>query len=153
MGGHIENPTYQQVLTGMTGHAEVIQVKYDANQITFAELLEVFWKTHDPTTLNQQGNDHGPQYRSAIFYHSEDQRKEAEHYKEKLTEVKAFRKKIVTEIVPAQKFYVAEDYHQNYFENNPKNPYCRAVIPPKLRKLKAAFADKLKDESDGKAKK
>jgi peptide-methionine (S)-S-oxide reductase len=146
MGGTVPNPSYQQVCTGMTGHAEVIQIEYDPEQISFAELLEVFWKTHDPTTLNQQGNDHGTQYRSAVFFHSDDQRTEAEHYKKKLTQVKAFRRPIVTEIVPATEFYVAEDYHQEYFKNNPRNPYCRAVIPPKLKKLKAAFGDKLKED-------
>jgi peptide-methionine (S)-S-oxide reductase len=147
MGGHVPNPTYQQVCTGLTGHAEVIQVEFDPDRITYAELLEVFWKTHDPTTLNRQGNDHGPQYRSAVFYHSDQQQEQAEYYKKRLTEEKAFRKPIVTEIVAASTFYVAEDYHQNYFQNNPDNPYCRALIPPKLKKLKAAFADKLKENA------
>jgi peptide-methionine (S)-S-oxide reductase len=152
MGGQIANPTYQQVCTGMTGHAEVIQIRFDPDQITFAELLEVFWKTHDPTTLNQQGNDYGTQYRSVVFYHSEDQKQEALHYMQKLVEVEAFRKPIVTEITAASDFYVAEDYHQEYFKNNPRNPYCRAVIPPKLKKLRAAFGDKLKEDPKKKKK-
>ncbi len=146
MGGYIDNPTYQQVCTGQTGHAEVVQIVYDANQISFDELLEVFWQTHDPTTLNQQGPDFGTQYRSAVFYHNEQQRELAEHYKAKLIEAKAFRKPIVTEIVAAQKFYVAEDYHQDFFNQNPGNPYCRAQIPSKLRKLEKVFKDKLKDK-------
>lgn len=144
MGGHVENPTYKDVCTGTTGHAEIIQIEFDPTVITYDELLEVFWKTHDPTTLNQQGADRGTQYRSAVFYHNEDQKEKAEYYKKKLTEAKAFDRPIVTEITEASKLYVAEDYHQNYFNNNSGNPYCRAVIPPKLEKLKKVFGDKLK---------
>lgn len=144
MGGHVENPTYKDVCTGTTGHAEIIHIEFDPSVITYDELLEVFWKTHDPTTLNQQGADRGTQYRSAVFYHNETQKEKAEFYKKKLTEAKAFNSPIVTEITKASKLYVAEDYHQNYFNNNQGNPYCRAVIPPKLEKLKKVFGDKLK---------
>ncbi|MEL7496328.1 MAG: peptide-methionine (S)-S-oxide reductase MsrA [Planctomycetota bacterium] len=144
MGGSVENPTYKEVCGGTTGHAEVIQVEFDANVIGFDDLLQVFWKTHDPTTLNRQGADVGTQYRSAVFFHSESQKELAEMYKKKLNEAKAFPNPIVTEVTEASKFYVAEDYHQNYFNNNQGNPYCRAVIPPKLEKLKKVFGDKLK---------
>jgi peptide-methionine (S)-S-oxide reductase len=145
-GGHVENPTYKQVCDGDTGHAEVIQITYDPAKITFAELLEVHWKTHDPTTLNRQGNDSGPQYRSAVFYHDEEQRKEAEHYKKKLDESGAFRKPIVTEITKFTNFYPAEDYHQNYFLDNPEQGYCAGIIRPKVDKFRKAFAEKLKPE-------
>ncbi|QDT75838.1 Peptide methionine sulfoxide reductase MsrA [Lacipirellula limnantheis] len=143
-GGRVPNPTYEQVCTGATGHAEVIQVTYDPAVITFPELLEVFWKTHDPTTLNQQGPDHGTQYRSAVFYHSDEQRELAEKYKQRLDESGAFDAPIVTEITKFQKFYPAEDYHQQYFEDNPRQPYCRAVVKPKVVKFRKAFHDKLK---------
>jgi peptide-methionine (S)-S-oxide reductase len=145
MGGRVPNPTYKDVCSGLTGHAEVIQIEFDPAVISFAELLEVFWSTHDPTTLNRQGADVGTQYRSAIFYHSEEQRASAEKYKKQLNENEAFPDPIVTEIVEAKKMYVAEDYHQNYFNNNPNQPYCRAIIPAKLEKLKKVFADKLKE--------
>lgn len=144
MGGHVDNPTYEQVCNGTTGHAEVIQVDFDPAVISFDELLEVFWVTHDPTTLNRQGADSGTQYRSAVFYHSKQQKERAEFFKKKLNDAKAFSNPIVTEISEASKMYVAEDYHQNYFNNNRSNPYCRAVIPPKLEKLKKVFGDKLK---------
>jgi peptide-methionine (S)-S-oxide reductase len=143
-GGSTKNPTYEQVCNGNTGHAEVIQVTYDPAVITFAELLEVFWQTHDPTTKNRQGNDIGSQYRSAIFYHTDDQRRLADEYKKKLDGSGAFRAPIVTEITAFKEFYPAEDYHQNYFARNPNQAYCNAVIPPKLDKLKKVFADKLK---------
>ena len=143
-GGRIPNPTYEQVCTGGTGHAEVIQITYDPQVITFPELLEVFWKTHDPTTLNQQGADHGTQYRSAVFYHSDEQREQAEHYLKKLDESEAFDAPIVTEITKFDKFYPAEDYHQQYFAANSRAPYCRAVVKPKLVKFRKAFKDKLK---------
>jgi peptide-methionine (S)-S-oxide reductase len=143
-GGRVPNPTYEQVCTGATGHAEVIQVTYDPEVISFPELLEVFWQTHDPTTLNQQGPDHGTQYRSAVFYHNDEQRKEAEHYKQRLDEAGAFDAPIVTEITEFKKFYPAEDYHQQYFEANPRQPYCRAVVKPKVVKFRKAFKDKLK---------
>ncbi len=145
-GGHTKNPTYKEICTGATGHAEVCQIKYDANKITFPELLEVFWKTHDPTTLNRQGADSGTQYRSAIFYHSEQQKTAAEKYKKKLTDLGAFNSPIVTEITKASKFYGCEDYHDNYFKTNPNAGYCRAVIVPKMDKFRKAFADKIKRE-------
>jgi methionine-S-sulfoxide reductase len=145
-GGSIENPTYEQVCTGRTGHAEVIQVTYDPEKITFAELLEVFWSTHDPTTLNRQGADSGTQYRSAIFYHTDEQRREAEHYMQKLNEAKAFGDPIVTEITEFETFYPAEDYHQEYYAANPEQGYCRMVIQPKMDKFRKAFADRLKTE-------
>ncbi len=146
MGGHTIDPTYKQICTGMTGHAEIIQIKFDPAVISFKDLLEVFWKTHDPTTLNKQGNDVGTQYRSAVFYNNDTQKELAEKYKTKLNESGAFRAPIVTEITAATKYYPAEKYHQNYWNTQGKgNSYCRAVIPPKLEKLKAAFADKLKE--------
>ena len=144
MGGRTENPTYKQICTGTTGHAEVIQIEFDPDVVSFDVLLQVFWKTHDPTTLNRQGNDVGTQYRSAVFYHNDSQKEKATDYKKKLNEISAYPNPIVTEITAASKFYVAEDYHQNYFNNNPNQPYCRALIPPKLEKLKKVFGDKLK---------
>lgn len=143
-GGHVDNPSYKEVCEGTTGHAEVVQVIYDPAQLTFDELLEVFWQTHDPTTLNRQGNDVGPQYRSVVFYHNEEQKKKAEEYKAKLNESKAFDNPIVTEISPASKFYVAENYHQDYYSQNGSAPYCYYVIRPKLDKFKRVFADKIK---------
>lgn len=140
----VDDPTYEQVCSKVSGHAEVIQVEYDPEIVSFDVLLQVFWKTHDPTTLNRQGNDVGPQYRSAVFFHNESQREKATTYKKKLNETKAFPRPVVTEISQATKFYVAEDYHQNYFERNSGNPYCRMMIPPKLEKLKAVFGDQLK---------
>jgi len=144
-GGRVKNPTYKQVCTGKTGHAEVVQITYDPKQISFAELLEVFWGTHDPTTRNRQGNDIGPQYRSVIFYHNDEQKRLAEQYKRKLDEAGVFRAPIVTEIVPFREFFPAEDYHQNYYNLNAAQPYCQFIIQPKLEKLKKVFADKLKD--------
>ncbi|MGI9429127.1 MAG: peptide-methionine (S)-S-oxide reductase MsrA [Bythopirellula sp.] len=143
-GGRTENPTYKEICTGLSGHAEVIQVAFDPEQISFAELLAVFWKTHDPTTLNRQGADVGTQYRSVVFYHNDEQKKLAEQYKEKLNGAKAFSNPIVTEISPIEKFYPAEDYHQNYFAQNGSQPYCRAVVAPKVDKVRQVFADKLK---------
>ena len=142
-GGHVENPTYEQVSTGQTGHAEVCQIEFNPDQISFEELLEVFFNTHDPTTLNRQGNDVGPQYRSVIFYHSEAQRETAERMKNELEANKTFKKSIVTEITAFSKFYPAEDYHQNYFRNNPNQGYCRYVIAPKLSKFEKVFKLKL----------
>lgn len=144
-GGHIENPTYRQVTSGTTGHAEVIQFSFDPNLISFEEILEIFWSTHDPTTLNRQGADVGPQYRSVVFYHNEKQKEVAEFYKEKLDSSGAFDKKIVTEISPFSNFYTAEDYHQNYFNDNGMQPYCQIVIKPKVDKFRKVFADKLKN--------
>jgi peptide-methionine (S)-S-oxide reductase len=143
-GGPVKNPTYKAVCSGSTGHAEVIQISYDPTQITFTELLEVFWQTHDPTTLNKQGYDEGTQYRSAIFYHSEEQKELAEEFKAKLDAEGAFENKIVTEITAFDAFYSAGDYHQDYFELNPNQGYCRSVIAPKMDKFKKVFGDKLK---------
>jgi len=143
-GGKVVSPTYDQVCTGRTGHAECTQITYDPGQITFAELLEVFWTTHDPTTLNQQGADSGTQYRSAIFYTDEDQKQEAIAYKAKLEKEKIWSDPIVTEITKFEKFYPAENYHQDYYQSNPNQGYCRIVITPKIEKFKKIFADKLK---------
>ena len=135
MGGIIINPTYRQICTGTTGHAEIVRVKFDPEKLKFAQLLEVFWELHDPTTLNRQGRDEGTQYRSAIFYHNEKQKKAAKISKEKKDKSGKFRNPIVTEITKASAFYAAEDYHQDYFEANQSAPYCRVVIWPKLAKL------------------
>lgn len=143
-GGQIPNPTYKQVCTGSTGHAEVIQVTYNPAKISFDELLAAFWQAHDPTTLNRQGADVGTQYRSVIFYHNDEQKQKAVEYKQKLNEENAFGKPIVTEISPYTVFYKAEDYHQNYYNENGSQPYCSMVIGPKLDKFKKVFADKLK---------
>ncbi|MFX1578914.1 MAG: peptide-methionine (S)-S-oxide reductase MsrA [Promethearchaeota archaeon] len=142
-GGHVENPTYQQVCTGRTGHAEVCQIQFDPEQISYEELLEVFFNTHDPTTLNRQGNDVGTQYRSVIFYHSEEQRETAERVKAELDNSGDWKNPIVTEIVPFEGFYKAEDYHQNYYRNNPNAGYCRLIIAPKLNKFEKVFKLKL----------
>ena len=143
-GGEVENPTYKQVCTGTTGHAEVCQIRYDPQRVDLRQLLEVFWKTHDPTTLNQQGADYGTQYRSAIFYHDEQQRELAEHLKRKLDESGAWNAPIVTEITTFDKFYKAEQDHQDFYKLNPQHQYCQLVIQPKLEKFRAVFADKLK---------
>jgi peptide-methionine (S)-S-oxide reductase len=143
-GGNVPNPTYQQVCSGRTGHAEVIQVLFDPKVVTYPELLEVFWRTHDPTTRDRQGNDVGSQYRSVIFTHSDRQRESAERYRRKLDEAHVFSKPIVTDIVPFSTFYPAELYHQNYYADHSRQPYCQAVIGPKLDKLRAVFQDKLK---------
>jgi peptide methionine sulfoxide reductase msrA/msrB len=147
-GGKKENPTYEEISTGFTGHAEVIQVEYDPQQVSFAELLEVFWMTHDPTTLNQQGADIGTQYRSVVFYHDDQQKRQAEEYQAKLDQSGAFAAPIVTEISPLTKFYAAEQYHQDYYERYPEQGYCRAVIGPKLEKLRKVFHDKLKTSGE-----
>ncbi len=144
-GGQKEDPTYKEVCSGNTGHAECLQIEYDPAVISFDELLEVFWKTHDPTTLNRQGNDIGTQYRSAVFYHSPEQKEKAEKYKDALNKSGAYDNPIVTEITAFSKFYPAENYHQQYFENNEnENSYCRLVVRPKVDKFKKVFADKLK---------
>ncbi len=143
-GGAIKNPSYREVCTGRTGHAEVVQVYFDPDTVSFEELLEIFWKTHDPTTLNRQGNDVGTQYRSVIFYHNEKQKKLAEEYKKKLDEAGIWKNPIVTEISPFKAFYKAEDYHQDYYNQNTNQPYCRLVITPKLEKFEKIFKDKLK---------
>jgi peptide-methionine (S)-S-oxide reductase len=146
MGGRTKNPTYKDVTSGTTGHAEVIQLTYNPSIISFDELLEIFWGTHDPTTLNRQGADVGTQYRSVIFYHTDEQKRLADSYKRKLDTSKAFDKPIVTEISPAAEFYIAEDYHQNYFNLNGNAPYCSYVIQPKLEKFKKVFQDKVKTQ-------
>lgn len=144
-GGAVPNPTYKEVCTGETGHAECLQIVYDPKKISFDELLEVFWETHDPTTLNRQGADVGTQYRSGIFYHNAEQKAKAEKYKTELDKSGAFDNPIVTEITPFTVFYPAEDYHQQYFElNENTNPYCKIVIRPKLDKFRKVFKDKLK---------
>lgn len=144
IGGHVDNPTYKQVCTGTTGHAEACNIYYNPEKITYDELLAAFWVAHDPTTLNRQGNDVGTQYRSAIFYHNEEQKQKAEEYKRRLNEEKAYDNPVVTEISPYTKFYVAEEYHQNYYNENGTQPYCVFVVKPKLDKFKKVFADKLK---------
>jgi peptide-methionine (S)-S-oxide reductase len=144
-GGTVKNPTYKEVCTGMTGHAEAARIIYNPAVITFDELLEVFWKTHDPTTLNRQGADVGTQYRSGIYFISEEQKEKAFYYKQKLEEEKAFDNPIVTEILPFDGvFYMAEDYHQNYYNQNGDQGYCSMVIRPKVEKFQKVFKDKLK---------
>lgn len=143
-GGTVENPTYRDVTTGRTGHAEAIRVTFDPKVVSYAELLEVFWRSHDPTTLDRQGYDVGTQYRSAVFTHSPRQAELAEKYKKKIDEAKVFSRPVVTTIQPAVEFYLAENYHQDYFEANGQNRYCRSIIAPKLDKLKAVFADRMK---------
>ena len=143
-GGTVENPTYEQVCGGKTGHAEAVQITYDPKVVSYPELLEIFWSTHDPTTLNRQGNDVGTQYRSVIFYHNDEQKKLAEEYKKKLNESGAWGNPIVTEISQYKNFYKAENYHQDYFENNPNQGYCSFVIAPKVEKFEKVFKDKLK---------
>ena len=144
-GGKVKNPSYKEVCTGETGHAECVQIMYEPDKISYDELLEVFWQVHDPTTLNRQGADVGTQYRSAIFYHTPEQKQKAEKYKAELDKSGAFNNPIVTEISPAAEFYSAENYHQEYYANNQNtNPYCAVVIRPKLDKFQKVFANKLK---------
>lgn len=145
-GGTVPNPSYEQVCTNTTGHAEVAQVTFDPSAVTYREILEVFFSTHDPTTLNRQGGDEGTQYRSVIFYHGEAQKAEAMRMVEELTTEKVFRHSIVTQILPFEQFYPAEDYHREYFKRNPRNPYCQVVIAPKLAKFRAHFQSKLKSQ-------
>ena len=145
-GGFTENPTYKEVCSGTTGHAEVARIIYNPNEISFEKLLEIFWKTHDPTTPNRQGNDVGTQYRSCIFYLNENQNQKSIYYKDKLNSSGAFSNQIVTEIEKLQKFYPAENYHQDYYENNKENSYCKFVIQPKLEKFKKVFYNNLKEE-------
>ncbi len=142
-GGNVPHPTYEAVCTGSTGHAEATQIFFDPSVVSFVDLLEIFWQTHDPTTLNRQGADVGTQYRSAIFYHSEEQKKLAEEYRKKLDASGAFSSPIVTEITPYRNFYAAEDYHQNYYNLHGAQPYCQIVIRPKLEKFRKVFKDKL----------
>jgi peptide-methionine (S)-S-oxide reductase len=143
-GGHVANPTYTLVCTGSTGHAEACNIIYDPSKITYDELLEAFFVAHDPTQLNRQGNDVGTQYRSAIFYHNAAQKQKADYYIGKLNAEKAYKNKIVTQVAPYTVFYKAEDYHQNYFNQNSSQPYCKYVIQPELDKFKKVFKDKLK---------
>jgi peptide-methionine (S)-S-oxide reductase len=145
-GGSVTNPTYQQVCSGTTGHAEVVQVTFDPQVVTFREILEVFFTIHDPTTLNRQGADAGTQYRSAIFYHSPEQREVAEQVVAELTAEQLWRDPVVTEVTPLTEFYAGEDYHQDYFERNPYQPYCMAVVAPKVAKFRKKFLDKLKKQ-------
>ncbi|MBN9119656.1 MAG: peptide-methionine (S)-S-oxide reductase MsrA [Planctomycetes bacterium] len=145
-GGWVKNPSYEDVCTGRTGHAEVVQVTFDPRAVTFAELLEVFWRSHDPTTKDRQGNDRGSQYRSAVFYHSERQKQLAERYKQKIDEAGVFRDPVVTEIAPFTEFFRATEDHQNFYATNPRQGYCRVVIGPKVEKLRKVFAEKLKAE-------
>lgn len=146
MGGHLDQPDYRRVCDGDTGHAEVVQVRFDPARIGYRELLEVFFALHDPTTPDRQGNDVGSQYRSAIFWHDEAQEREARAMIARLTTDRVWPDPIVTEIAPAATFWPAEDYHQGYFERNPRQPYCQFVVAPKLAKFRARFADRLKDD-------
>lgn len=146
-GGHTENPTYQQVCSETTGHAEVVQVKFDSSVISFKEILQVFFSVHDPTTLNRQGNDVGSSYRSAIFYHSDEQKRVAEEVIREVTAEVVYDNPIVTEVRPFDKFYIAENYHQEYFANNPNQPYCAAVVAPKVAKFRRKYVDKLKSRA------
>jgi peptide-methionine (S)-S-oxide reductase len=143
-GGKTVNPTYQQVCTGTTGHAEVVQIQFDPDVLSYKDLLEVFFSIHDPTTLNRQGADVGDQYRSAIFYHTQDQKNTAEKVIYELTEEKIFSDPVVTEVVPITNFYPAEEYHQEYFANNPEQGYCQMVVSPKVAKFRKKFASRLK---------
>jgi peptide-methionine (S)-S-oxide reductase len=143
----VKNPTYEQVCGGRTGHAEVIRIEFDPDQIAFRNLLTVFFATHDPTTLNRQGNDVGTQYRSAIFHADDEQKREAENFIQELEAAGTYSKPIVTTLEPLADFYEAEDHHQKYYANNPYQPYCQAMIPPKLNKLHKQFAELLKSHS------
>ena len=144
-GGHTENPTYREVCSETTGHAEVAQIKFNPDEISFKEILQVFFTVHDPTTLNRQGNDIGSSYRSAIFYHSDEQKKIAEEVIEEITTEGIYDNPIVTEVTVFDKFFVAEDYHQEYFVNNPNQPYCAAVVEPKVAKFRQKFVNRLKN--------
>lgn len=146
IGGTVPNPTYEQVCTKRTGHAEAVEIYYDPSKVTYEELLEVFFKTHDPTTLNKQGADEGPQYRSSVFYHNEEQKKATEKYIEKLNDSGEYDRKIVTLLEKATTFYPAEEYHQDYYRKNPNAGYCRVVVAAKVRKFNRNFGDKIKDD-------
>lgn len=143
-GGHVKNPSYNEVCTGSTGHAEACNIIYDTSKITYAELLAAFFTAHDPTQLNRQGNDVGTQYRSAIFYHNATQKNEADYYIQKLNDAKAYKNKIVTVVEPYTVFYKAENYHQDFYNKNPDQQYCKYVIQPELEKFREVFKDKLK---------
>jgi len=144
MGGHVDNPTYEQVCAKTTGHAEVVNVRFDTDVISFEEILNIFFTIHDPTTLNRQGNDVGPQYRSGIWYHSEEQKLTAEETIRRIEAEKLYRNPVVTEVSPASAFWVAEDYHQDYFVNNPRSGYCAYVIAPKVAKFRKQYFERLK---------
>ncbi|MDM7921003.1 MAG: peptide-methionine (S)-S-oxide reductase MsrA [Pyrinomonadaceae bacterium] len=146
-GGHKDNPTYQEVCSETTGHAEVVQIKFDPTELSYADLLRIFFTVHDPTTLNRQGNDIGTSYRSAVFYHSDEQRQAAEEVIAEVTAAGIYSDPIVTEVTAFDKFWPAEDYHQEYFANNPNQPYCAAVVAPKVAKFRQKFADRLKRRS------
>ncbi|PYS87726.1 MAG: peptide-methionine (S)-S-oxide reductase [Acidobacteria bacterium] len=143
-GGHAENPTYQEVCSETTGHAEVVQIKFDPDVLSFEDLLRVYFTVHDPTQMNRQGNDIGTSYRSAIFYHTEAQRASAEKIIKEISEEGIYDNPVVTEVTPFDKFWPAENYHQEYFANNPNQPYCAAVVAPKVAKFRKKFADRLK---------
>lgn len=145
-GGHTKNPTYREVCSGTTGHAEVIQIKYDPSVVEFEKLLQVFFETHDPTTLNRQGNDVGTQYRSVVFYHNDEQGTKAKDIIQRLDKAKAYSSPIVTQVEKLDKFYEAEDYHRDYFSTNPNQPYCAGVIRPKVEKFRKVFKEDLKKE-------
>jgi peptide-methionine (S)-S-oxide reductase len=144
IGGQVPNPTYKDVCTGLTGHAEAVEIEYDPAQVSYTKLLEVFFATHDPTTKNRQGADVGTQYRSGVFYHDDEQKRVAEDVIRRLDEAKVYPTKIVTEVTKASTFYPAEGYHQDYFANNPFQPYCQAVVSPKVDKVRKVFKDLLK---------
>lgn len=144
MGGHVDNPTYQQVCNKTTGHAEIVNVTFDNEVVSFQDILNIFFTIHDPTTLNRQGNDVGPQYRSGIWYHSDEQKRIAEETIKRLDNEGLYRNKIVTEVTPASMFWIAEDYHQNYFANNPTQGYCSVVVAPKVAKFRKQYFDRLK---------
>ena len=146
-GGHKENPTYQEVCSETTGHAEVVQIRFDPQEISFKEILQIFFTVHDPTTLNRQGNDIGSSYRSAIFYHSDEQKRVAEEVIKEVSNEKIYDNPIVTEVTAFDKFYAAENYHQEYFANNPAQPYCAAVVAPKVAKFRQKFVSRLKSSS------
>ncbi|HLG03476.1 MAG TPA: peptide-methionine (S)-S-oxide reductase MsrA [Bacteroidia bacterium] len=143
-GGHVKNPSYEEVCTGSTGHAEVVQVVFDTTKLSYDEILSAFWQSHDPTQLNRQGNDIGTQYRSVVFYHNEEQREKAEYYKQQMNEKNTWGKPVVTEISPLTVFYKAEGYHQNYYNQNAGKSYCQFVIKPKVEHFKEVFKNKLK---------
>ena len=145
MGGQSENPSYEEICTGESGHAEVVQLRFDTSIISYQEILEIFFTLHDPTQLNRQGNDIGTQYRSAVFYHDETQKNITENIMTEMRDAQMFDQAIVTQICPAEVFYSGEDYHQNYANNNPENPYCQAVVSPKLAKFRKTFISKLKE--------
>ena len=144
MGGKVDKPTYEEVCGGATGHAEVVQLTFDPEVVSFPEILQVFFVIHDPTTLNRQGNDAGTQYRSAIFYNTPEQKAAAERVMREMASAKIYPDPLVTELAPASKFYVAEDYHQEYFARNPRQPYCQAVVAPKVAKFRKHFMERLK---------